>query len=71
MVIFRHVDYNPDGKENAKGPFQSNRIQKWQRANSRPEPLFKYFSKARAFASQEKAKAVSIFQGLNFAVCGQ
>jgi hypothetical protein len=32
--------------------------QKWRRANSRPEPVFRYFSNARALASESKAMAV-------------
>src|ERR1700726_2842178 len=51
--------------------FRGELNQKWRRANSRPDPVFKYLSKARAFLSEVKATAVSIFQGLNFAVCGQ
>ena len=41
----------------------SKRSQKWRRANSRPEPLFKYFSNSCAFSSDLKAIAVSIRQG--------
>ena len=37
--------------------------QKWRRANSRPEPLFKYFSNARALLPDLNATAVSIRHG--------
>ena len=45
------------------------RNQKWRIANSLPEPVFRYFSKDTALGSQEKAIAVSILHGRNFAVC--
>ena len=36
---------------------------KWRRANSRPEPVFKYRSKARAGASSSNSRTTSVLQG--------
>lgn len=45
-------------------------IQKCLRANSRPEPVLRYFSKARALVLEENRMTVSIRHGRCFAVCG-
>ena len=44
---------------------------KWRFANALPEPDFRYFSNAVAVFLCWKAKYTSIYQGINFAVCGE
>jgi len=69
--IRRHAGLISSFRYAASEGLEGKGIQKCQRTNSRPDPLLRYFSKARAFASEEKATVVSILQGLWFAVFKQ